>query len=255
MTRPSTQMEPIPTEIGVPKSWEVLQNLSEHIGSKSMSESAFCHESGQKQFSLPTGDSDTIELLNIFESLRRLFDIEELEGEAITQDWETITSAFPEDKDESKFTFALKILSAINAEPVEDGFEHPAESLLKEAVMRYRRETVEWLYKLITEEDNAAFVASILKCLGRIEGDICEEWGVVLISKALQHRDVEVRDAAVQVAESWGTGGVLMLLKGHRDDVPWLQDYIDRVVRDLELWQKGNHGMAGQKNIESKMGT
>jgi len=72
--------------------------------------------------------------------------------------------------------------------------------------------------------------------LGRIELEICNDLGFNLVGTALEHPDVEVRDAAVQVLEIWGAAEAIRLLKKHRnrEQVPWLQNYVENVIRDKE---------------------
>ena len=137
-----------------------------------------------------------------------------------------------------------EILSAIDAEPIEDGYRHPAEKLLKLSLIEHSSETILWLHNIISRENNASIVASILKCLGRVELEICNDWGFNLVGTALEHPDVEVRDAAVQVLEIWGTAEGIRLLKKHRsrEQVVWLRSYIERVIRDLEESWGLRHG-------------
>jgi len=144
---------------------------------------------------------------------------------------------------ESHFSFS-EILSAIDAEPVEDGHWHPAEKLLRLSLIEHPQETKSWLHNIISRENNASIVASILKCLGRVEPDICNDWGFNLIGTALEHPDVEVRDATVQVLESWGTEKAILLLRDHRDreQVVWLKSYTERVIHDLEGSWELSHG-------------
>ena len=141
---------------------------------------------------------------------------------------------FLEEIEKSSFPFALEILSAIDVEPVEDGFQHPVEALLIKALLEHQEETIDWLYELLKYENNASIVASILKCLGRLDLEVCKDWGFDIVRRALNHKDVEVRDAAAQSLELWGTTKASHLLKKHHDDVPWLQDYIERVIHNLE---------------------
>ena len=146
--------------------------------------------------------------------------------------------------DVSKSHFTSEILSAIDAEPVEDGYWHPAEKLLRLSLIDHSSETNLWLRSIISSESNASIVASILKCLGRVELEICNDWGFNLVGTALDHPDVEVRDAAVQVLEIWGTTEAIRLLKKHRsrEQVVWLQSYIERVIQDLEGSWELSHG-------------
>jgi hypothetical protein len=59
-------------------------------------------------------------------------------------------------------------------------------------------------------------------------------WGVQAARQAINHDDVEVRDAAIRALEKWGTLDCLDVLRQHRDAEAWLHDYVQQVVQDLE---------------------
>ncbi|HEC31518.1 MAG TPA: hypothetical protein ENI41_03395 [Deltaproteobacteria bacterium] len=132
--------------------------------------------------------------------------------------------------------FALDIISAINAEPVEDGFSHPAEELLKKSLARSPQKTFSWLYNTVHYERNIGIVASILKCLGRVKPIDRGDWIIHIARAALEHHDVEVRDAAVQMLELLEIERAVELLEQHmkREQVGWLRDYIESVTQDLK---------------------
>ena len=45
--------------------------------------------------------------------------------------------------------------------------------------------------------------------------------------------DVEIRDAAVQAAESWGGREVVDVLMSHDEPEPWLRECIPEIIDDL----------------------
>lgn len=131
---------------------------------------------------------------------------------------------------ETRPSFISKVLSAIDQEPVEDGFEHQAEKILAEGISEQRDEVIMWLKLLATEENDSYVLASVIKCMGRIIENECPEWGYEVLLRALKHPDVEVRDAAAQSLELLGTPTAMELLNNHSETVSWLKDYIDRVI-------------------------
>ena len=54
-----------------------------------------------------------------------------------------------------------------------------------------------------------------------------------LVRDGLAMDSVEIRDAAIQAAESWGDSELLDVLRSHSETEPWLQQYILDVIDDL----------------------
>lgn len=133
-------------------------------------------------------------------------------------------------------TYSSEILSYIYAEPVEDGYSHPAERLISKSLVSHAQETITWLDNIVRYEKNPSVVAGILTCLGRLDLKLVGDWGFELAEAALKHQDVEVRDAAVQMMELWGTEKAVGILERHvkSEQVDWLRDYIESVVEDLK---------------------
>jgi hypothetical protein len=118
------------------------------------------------------------------------------------------------------------------AEPIEDGVTHAAQSLIEKALEEDETLASEWI-RAFVDAQGPSFAAAALKCVGRLLSPGLEQWRMSLAEQALKHEDSEVRDAAVQALESWGGERAVEILTKHHEPRPWLQDYIDRVIRDL----------------------
>ncbi len=165
-------------------------------------------------------------MLEVFESVTRVSD-------RFGEGW----IRHPESTEATEYSpFGSEILSAIYAEPVEDGYSHPAEEVLRKLVVHFPQKTSNWLYNTVQYETNAGIVASILKCLGRLEPNGYIDHGLAIAEAALKHHDVEVRDAAVQMLEEWGSEKAVGILDQHlkNEEVDWLRDYIESVLEDLK---------------------
>jgi len=147
---------------------------------------------------------------------------------------ETATTSFEARPSRDAFAFALSATSSIDQEPVEDGYEHPAEQILERALAEHPGDMIRWLQFLVSDEKNSSMVASVLKCVGRLNEGSCPQWGYDLARKALEHRDVEVRDAGAQMLELCETSEAASMLRSHEETVPWLRDYIRRVITEIE---------------------
>lgn len=125
-----------------------------------------------------------------------------------------------------------RIISALEAEPIEDGFTHPAESPLAEAVRDHGTDAASWLQTLLFETVIPGLGPAVLRLLGRLS-PLSESWRTQVVRKALESPDIEMRDAAVQAAELWEDAGTVQVLREHDESTPWLRDYVYAVIRDL----------------------
>ena len=128
-----------------------------------------------------------------------------------------------------------KLMASFEEDPFEDGMDHPSEDIIAESLGTKKEQTVlGWLADFCKDKDHPAFSASLLRCLGRHEHAGTDSWRKELVRDGLSTEDVEIRDAAVQAAESWGDSGLVEILEAHSEREPWLQQYIIDVIGDLK---------------------
>ncbi|MCY4226867.1 MAG: hypothetical protein OXF20_04070 [Gammaproteobacteria bacterium] len=133
-----------------------------------------------------------------------------------------------------KERFISDLRLAFENDPVQDGVVHPAEKIIDEALCSMSQQgAYQWLSELSLDVDHPDMAASALRCLGRRDSEPTA-WCVRLVKSALKIDDIEIRDAAVQAAESWGKVEFCSVLEKHSEDVHWLNDYIQDVVCDLK---------------------
>ena len=127
-----------------------------------------------------------------------------------------------------------RLHAAFEAEPLEDGMNHPAEHVVADTLgSEGERDVLRWLRAICLESTRPAFAASVFLCVARQSEIGTPQWRAALVRGGLEITDVEVRDAAAQAAELWGDPGICEVLKAHREPVSWLGDYIRDVVDDL----------------------
>lgn len=151
------------------------------------------------------------------------------------------TSSSQEQTKPSKFIrskekeFKLEVIHALNEESIEDGYSHPAENIMQETIMTYSPYAGIWIQSLYIENlNNHKLAAGILRCIGRLNSKISKPWGSIMVTGALFHSDVEVREAAVRAIEMWEDYSVIGYLEQREEKVPWLSDYIKQVIKDLK---------------------
>lgn len=117
--------------------------------------------------------------------------------------------------------------------PVEDGYVHPAEAVLEQVIHDAGDDAGDWLTDVLVHDRwNISDRAALLRLLSR-QKPFTEAWRSDVIRSVLASPTIELRDAAVQAAESWEDSGIVPLLQAHHEPCPWLADYISRVIRDL----------------------
>jgi len=139
------------------------------------------------------------------------------------------TDTFQLDISKKEGNWQMLIKSLIEDYPVEDGYSHPAEEILKEVIFEDNIAFKEWLLQL--EKEDEALFAEVLRLLGRIEPTQIEDWYLEIAKIALANSNIEVRDAAVQAIELWATPKAFSLLREHCEQTSWLKEYIDRIIK------------------------
>ena len=129
--------------------------------------------------------------------------------------------------------FIGKLRRAFDDLPLEDGHNHPAESLLAETISSTGATALEWVRGIVLDRESPAFGASVLRCLGRLKMPGDPRWRSEIIGDALGSDNVELRDAAVQAVETWEDKNLLAVLQRHEEPVSWLEEYVGEVMQDL----------------------
>ena len=113
--------------------------------------------------------------------------------------------------------------------------DHPAEQVIAAAMDSEGQGTVPgWITSICLDSStNPAFAAAVVLCVARQPEIGTPAWRADLVRSGLTVADVEVREAAVQAAESWGDAGFRQFLAAHSESVPWLDEYVRGVIDDL----------------------
>ena len=136
--------------------------------------------------------------------------------------------------DKRRNQLAAELQTSFEDLPVEDGVGHPAERINAKALAQVGDErSIRWLREFCVDASNPSFAASVLRCLGRVPCTGSEAWRVALVRDGLANDSVEIRDAAIQAAESWGDSELIKVLKAHSEPEPWLRQYLHDVIDDL----------------------
>ena len=138
-----------------------------------------------------------------------------------------------EDREQTRL--AVELRATFEADPLEDGMNHPAEQIISKALRSTEdKRVLDWLRAFSLDAAHPSFAASVLRCLGRQVNPGTGSWRARLVRDGLTMDDVEIRDAAVQAAELWGDPDMQNVLESHSEPEPWLRNYIRDVIDDLD---------------------
>jgi hypothetical protein len=139
---------------------------------------------------------------------------------------------------ESQKKFTDKLIELITSEPIEDGYSHPADELIEEAITKYSTTgAAEWIQLAYNKNLilKPSISASILRCVGRLPVEMVSLWGFLMAGLGLRSDDLELRESSVRAFENWGGRYSLKALENHvkNERKPWLVEYINQVIKDL----------------------
>ena len=124
---------------------------------------------------------------------------------------------------------------ALDAEPLEAGGDHRAESILADALEgSVPSVTLEAIRASCVSDRASVGAADLLRCLARLSEPGTDRWRADLIRDALKAGAVEVRDAALEAAEAWMSRSMLGVLRSHVDPDPELGSEVREIVREWE---------------------
>ncbi len=137
-----------------------------------------------------------------------------------------------EDREQERLAAMLR--SAFETEPFEDGKDHPADQIIEDALRSTEDQRIlDWLSAFSLDAAHPSFASSVLRCLGRQAHIGTAAWRAGLVRNALAMVDIEIRDAAVQAAESWGGREIVEVLISHDEPEQWLRECIPEIIDDL----------------------
>ena len=136
--------------------------------------------------------------------------------------------------DKRQDRLAAELRASFEELPVEDGVGHLAERTIAKALAQAGdKRATRWLRDFCVDVSQPTFAASVLRCLARVDCAGSESWRAGLVRDGLTKDSVEIRDAAIQAAESWGDSDLLEVLRAHSETEPWMRQYLSDVIEDL----------------------
>ncbi len=147
--------------------------------------------------------------------------------------WRTRPESVLPTRERDRRRFLDRLHASFDAEPLEDGMDHPAEQVITAALESEDGDTaLQWISNACLDSESPAFAAATFLCAAR-QPIGTAAWRAGLVHGALASDDIELRDAAIQAAELWGDPGLREILADHSEPVSWLDEYRRGVMDDL----------------------
>lgn len=148
--------------------------------------------------------------------------------------WRTTVESVSSTRERDRRRFLDRLHAAFDADPLEDGMDHPAEQVITATLESEDRDTaLQWISSACLESESPAFAAATFLCAARKPGIGTATWRAGLVHRGLASDDIELRDAAIQAAELWGDRDLREILMAHSEPVSWLDEYRRGVIDDL----------------------
>ncbi len=97
-----------------------------------------------------------------------------------------------------------------------------------------------WIEKIyVNNFYNTSVIIGLLRAISRVDSNKIGDTGILIASTLLLKNDINIREAALNAIESWGTEAGLKILKGIDAGIietfpNWLKNYYHLVINDLE---------------------
>lgn len=131
-------------------------------------------------------------------------------------------------------TFKMRLLNAFDqVGGTQDGWPHPVEEAIREALEAEPERVRPWLRALVLEqvERSPEGAAELLRCIGCCGRALVGDVGVELVRVALRHPDSSLRDAALRAIECWAEDDPALLAELHPEAEP--DSRLAETMRDL----------------------
>jgi hypothetical protein len=131
--------------------------------------------------------------------------------------------------------FTPKLIQLIQETDFEYGIETQVDTFVRERMSENSVCTKSWLNDIFLENYlNPSILTGILRVISRFDyADIYPE-GQTMALAAISHVNSEVQECGIRAFEHWHSLHSLYILERTKGNTPWLQEYIDLVIEDLQ---------------------
>ena len=128
-----------------------------------------------------------------------------------------------------------EFLHLLKEEHFEFGFTSRSEEFIKSYLTINALATRNWINDIFIHNfHDENILIGVLRILGHFEPSQIFPQGQTIALAALNHKTDEVKELGIRAFESWGGEKSRQILKSISVDTPWLKEYVDEIIADLE---------------------
>lgn len=124
-----------------------------------------------------------------------------------------------------------RIRTLLAERSLEDGRIHDAEIVLDRAAAAGAADS-EWAMQFVRATASRQ-LPDTLVLLARVGLPSATKHRAQLLTNCLADEDLSIRAAAVQALELWGDKDALVVAGSHKEEIPWIRDYLATVIHDI----------------------
>ena len=128
-------------------------------------------------------------------------------------------------------------LTLIKNEDFEFGKKNESVKLIEEQLELNFAATQNWFGNLYIKNfrSNENVFIGLLRIVEALKEEALHPIGKIMAMAALNHENDEVKELGIRIFENWCSIESYDILKGIRVDTIWLQEYINQVIKDIEV--------------------
>jgi len=89
---------------------------------------------------------------------------------------------------------------------------------------------------ILQENNDYLVIINLLPLLSQI-CELTKEQKLNIVTKFIDHENIEIRDAVLTCVENWRDSYLLKPLRKHKENFKYFREYIKKVIREIELEQ------------------
>lgn len=129
------------------------------------------------------------------------------------------------------------LISLIKNEDFEFGKKNETIKLIEQQLEFNSVATQNWFNKLYIKyfASDEKILIGLLRIVEALNETALHPTGEIIAIAALSHKNDEVKELGVRIFENWCSLSSYEILKNIKVETVWLQEYIDQVIKDIEI--------------------
>lgn len=115
---------------------------------------------------------------------------------------------------------------------VNDGYKHPLEDVLNNYLSNFPETKEAMRIVLSRGYEKQHLISEFIQIIGRLDAKYFVGWAEDLLAFWLTYANLPIRDSVVTTLYNWKSDKAVSILRNHKEEVQWLDDYLQRLLKD-----------------------